>query len=103
MPPTVTVDPAEGTDDLAVPLDHLLVEAALGPLRRFAPDLSTARLLGSLASRPVSTGRRVGALAADLAAIVAGKSTVAPDRRDRPQLRARYSQVVGDEPSACCG
>lgn len=40
MPPTVTVDPAEGTDDLAVPLDHLLVEAALGPLRRFAPDLS---------------------------------------------------------------
>ena len=83
MPPTVTVDPAEGTDDLAVPLDHLLVEAALGPLRRFAPDLSTARLLGSLASRPVSTGRRVGALAADLAAIVAGKSTVAPDRRDR--------------------
>ena len=83
MPPTLTVDPAEGTDDLAVPLDHLLVEAALGPLRRFAPDLSTARLLGSLASRPVSTGRRVGALAADLAAIVAGKSTVAPDRRDR--------------------
>ncbi len=83
MPPTVTVDPAEGTDDLAVPLDHLLVEAALGPLRRFAPDLSTARLLGTLASRPVSTGRRVGALAADLAAIVAGKSTVAPDRRDR--------------------
>jgi len=83
MPPKSTISSFTGTDDLAVPLDHLLVEAALGPLRRFAPDLSTVRLLGALASRPVSTGRRVGAFAAGLAQIVSGTSTLAPDRRDR--------------------
>ncbi|MCU1668825.1 MAG: hypothetical protein JWP40_1752 [Blastococcus sp.] len=29
--------------DWAAPLDALLVDAALGPLRRFTPDASTAR------------------------------------------------------------
>ena len=83
MTTTAHTDSAEGTDDLAVPLDHLLIEAALGPVRRFAPDGSTARLLGALARRPVTTGRRVGALAASLGQIAAGTSTIAPDRRDR--------------------
>lgn len=82
MPPTVTVDPAEGTDDLAVPLDHLLVEAALGPLRRFAPDLSTARLLGTRQPaglhRPAGGGPR-GRLGCDRRREVDG----GPDRRDR--------------------
>lgn len=83
MPSTGTTESHAWTDDLAVPLDHLLVEAALGPFRRFSPDLSTVRLLGALARRPVSTGRRVGAFGAGLAQIVAGTSTLAPDRRDR--------------------
>ena len=70
-------------DDVAAPLDALLIEAALGTYRRFAPDLSAARLLGSLAARPAVTTRRLGSLAAGLGQIALGTSTITPSRRDR--------------------
>ncbi len=38
--------------DQSAPLDALLVQAALGPLRRFAPDLSTAKWVAGLAATP---------------------------------------------------
>ena len=60
--------------DQAAPLDALLVEAALGPLRRFTPDASTVRFALQLARRPRTTGRRLGGLAAELARIGAGTS-----------------------------
>jgi polyhydroxyalkanoate synthase subunit PhaC len=69
--------------DQAAPLDALLVDAALGPLRRFAPNRSTARFAFHLARRPLTTGRRLGGLAAELARIGVGTSTVAPSKRDR--------------------
>jgi polyhydroxyalkanoate synthase subunit PhaC len=69
--------------DQAAPLDALLVEAALGPLRRFAPDASTVRFALGLARRPRTTGRRLGGLAAELARIGVGTSRVAPSKRDR--------------------
>jgi polyhydroxyalkanoate synthase len=69
--------------DQAAPLDMLLVEAALGPMRRFALDGSTARFAFHLARHPSTTGRRLGGLAAELARIGAGTSTVAPSKRDR--------------------
>jgi polyhydroxyalkanoate synthase subunit PhaC len=78
---TATSTPSD--DDVAAPLDALLIEAALGTYRRFAPDLSAARLLASLASRPAVTTRRVGTLAAGLAQIALGASTITPSRRDR--------------------
>jgi polyhydroxyalkanoate synthase subunit PhaC len=74
---------SEEPADQAAPLDALLVDAALGPLRRFAPDASTARLAFQLARRPRTTGRRLGGLAVELARIGAGSSTVAPSKRDR--------------------
>jgi polyhydroxyalkanoate synthase len=70
-------------DDLAAPLDTLLVDAAFGPLRRWLPDASTARLAGRLASRPVATGRRLGRLADELGRIARGRSQLLPDPRDR--------------------
>jgi polyhydroxyalkanoate synthase len=70
-------------DNLAVPLDALLVDAAFGPLRRFAPDLSAAKLAGRLALRPRTIGRRLGSLAAELGRIGAGTSGLAPAPRDR--------------------
>ncbi|HEX6677928.1 MAG TPA: alpha/beta fold hydrolase [Actinomycetes bacterium] len=73
----------EDVADQAAPLDALLVDAALGPLRRFAPDASTVRFAFHLARRPLTTGRRVAGLAAELARIGAGTSTVAPSKRDR--------------------
>ena len=69
--------------DEAAPLDALLVDAALGPLRRFAPDASTVKLAASLARRPLTVGRRLGGLAAELTRIAAGTSVLAPPKRDR--------------------
>jgi len=84
-----TTTPDSGQDDLAAaadlaaPLDALLVDAALGPYRRFAPNSSTAAFAARLASRPRTTGRRLGGLAGQLARIAVGTTTVAPSRRDR--------------------
>jgi poly[(R)-3-hydroxyalkanoate] polymerase subunit PhaC len=69
--------------DEAAPLDVLLASAAAGPLRRFAPDASTAKFAVALARRPVTTARRLGGLAAELARIGAGTSALAPPKRDR--------------------
>ena len=81
--PTTAQQVSEEPADQAAPLDALLVDAALGPLRRFAPDASTLRLAFQLARRPRTTGRRLGGLTAELARIGAGTSTVAPSKRDR--------------------
>jgi polyhydroxyalkanoate synthase subunit PhaC len=69
--------------DQAAPLDALLVDAALGTYRRFAPDMSAAKLAVALARRPRATGRRMGGLAAELVRIGAGTSSLAPATRDR--------------------
>jgi polyhydroxyalkanoate synthase subunit PhaC len=70
-------------DNIAAPLDSLLVDAALSPLRRFLPDASTIRFAGRLARRPLSTGRRIGTLAMEYVRIGAGRSAVTPEPRDR--------------------
>lgn len=69
--------------DTAAPLDVLLVDAALGPIRRFLPDMSTARWAISLARRPRVTARRLGGLAAESAKVVVGTSEITPKRGDR--------------------
>jgi len=79
-------------DDTAAPLDALLVDAALGPLRRFAPDRSTARLVVGLARRPVTTARRLGSLGSEGARIVAGRSGYAPAPRDRRFVDPAWTQ-----------
>lgn len=69
--------------DTAAPLDVLLVDAALGPIRRFLPDMSTARWAISLARRPRVTAGRLGGLAAESAKVVVGTSEITPKRGDR--------------------
>src|SRR5258708_39243097 len=76
-------DAAEELADQAAPLDALLVDAALGTLRRFVPDASAARLAVSLVRRPRTTGRRLRDLAAALPRIGAGPPELAPATRDR--------------------
>ena len=81
---TTTATTTVRTDaDVAAPLDGLLIEAALRPFGRVAPDLTTARLLAALATRPRVTTRRIGTLAAGLTQVALGTSTIAPSRRDR--------------------
>ena len=70
-------------DNVAAPLDTLLVDAAFGPLRRWLPDASTARLAVRLARQPVGTGRRLATLAGELGRVTAGRSTLTPSPRDR--------------------
>ena len=69
--------------ELAVPMDALLIDAALGPARQFAPDLSTLKFTGSLARRPHTTARRLGSLGAEAVRIAVGTSTYTPSKRDR--------------------
>jgi polyhydroxyalkanoate synthase len=70
-------------DDVAAPLDALLVDAAFGPIRRLVPDLSVAKLAGRLVTRPGTTAARLRGFAEELARIGAGTSEVAADQRDR--------------------
>jgi polyhydroxyalkanoate synthase subunit PhaC len=73
-------------DDLAVPLDALLIDAAFGPLRRLAPDLSTARFAARLVTRPAGRAAAAGrlrGLVAELGRIGLGTSEVRPDPKDR--------------------
>src|SRR4051794_40952961 len=76
---TTTTRPSEG----AVALDMLLVDAATGSVRRFAPDLSTAKWAAALARKPGLTTRRLAALAAEAGRILTGTSKLTPQRRDR--------------------
>jgi polyhydroxyalkanoate synthase len=87
-----TVADVDELADRAAPLDALLVDAALGPLHRLAPNSSTARFAARLASDPVATGRRLGGLAAELGRVGLGTSTIAPSTRDRRFTDPAWSQ-----------
>jgi polyhydroxyalkanoate synthase len=80
---TTAVSAPSDVDNVAAPLDALLVDAAFGSWRRLIPDVSTARLAGRLARRPVTTARRLGSLAGELGRIGSGGSQLAPAARDR--------------------
>jgi polyhydroxyalkanoate synthase len=70
-------------DDLAAPLDALLVDAAFGPLRRLLPDLSTVKLAARLAAHPAATASHLSTLLTELVRIGWGASDLAPGARDR--------------------
>ena len=86
-PPAGSREPDPGLADAAEaaasPLDLMLTDAALGVLRRFVPSASALRLAAGLARRPATVARRGASLAGELASITAGRSAVAPGKRDR--------------------
>jgi polyhydroxyalkanoate synthase len=86
-----TIPPA-GLAESAAPLDTLLVDAALGPVRRFVPDLSTVKWAASLACQPDLTARRLAGLGAEAGRVLTGTSTVAPHHGDR-----RFTDVAWTE------
>ena len=77
--------PADDLADQAAPLDALLVDAALGPARRFAPDLSTAKFAVRLARRPGATRPPGGR----------PRRRARPDRDRHVDARARPSATAG--------
>jgi polyhydroxyalkanoate synthase subunit PhaC len=76
---TLTTKP----DELAVPLDLLLISAARPFARRMMPDATWARLGVSLAKQPGAVAGRAGTLARELGSVVAGRSDRAPGRADK--------------------
>ena len=72
--------------------DVLLVDAALGPLHRFLPDMSTARWGVSLARSPGTTARRLAELGTQAGRILTGTSTMTPHGGDR-----RFTDVAWTE------
>ncbi len=86
---TTTASPSSETAERAraaaegSPLDVMLADAALGPVRRLFPGLAGLRLTAQLATRPVDTTRRTLRTTVELGRIAAGRSTVEPSSRDR--------------------
>jgi polyhydroxyalkanoate synthase subunit PhaC len=78
--------------DLAGALDLLLTDGALGVMRRLRPDGALFRLAVSLASQPRSVAARTASLTAELGRIAAGRSQVAPHRKDRRFADPAWSQ-----------
>jgi len=78
--------------DVATGLDMLLVDGALGPLRRLLPAVPALRVAASLAVRPVAVTRRAMGLAAELARIGSGRSEVAPYPKDKRYTDPAWSE-----------
>ena len=81
--PSDTGASATAAADAAAALDLLLAAAALGPLRRLIPGTAGIRFATRLARRPHALARQATTLAAELARIGLGSSTLAPSPRDR--------------------
>ena len=76
-------DGSPGDDELAAPLDSLLVDAVFSPVRRFNPGMSGLRLGARLLVHPRAVGRRARSTARELGKVAAGLSAVAPSPKDR--------------------
>src|SRR3954466_6759377 len=87
-PAAQTGAPSEGdapeAADAVTGLDMVLVDGARGPLRRLVPPArTTLRFARSLAGKPDVLGKRSQYLARELLRIGAGRSEVAPNKKDR--------------------
>ncbi len=76
-------DVEDDGSDAAAPLDLLLADAALSPLRRFVPGVSGLRFAANLARRPGRVAGRGRDLAAALTRIGTGSSDLEPHPKDR--------------------
>jgi polyhydroxyalkanoate synthase subunit PhaC len=75
--------PVTKPDELAAPLDLLLISATRPFVRRMMPNATWARLGVNLAKQPSAVAGRVGTLARELGSVVAGRSHRAPARADK--------------------
>ena len=65
------------------PLDVMLTDAALGPVRRLVPGRAGVKLWGRLAARPVESSKLWLRTTAELAKVAVGRSEVEPSPRDK--------------------
>jgi polyhydroxyalkanoate synthase len=74
---------ADGFDELAVPLDLLLMRPVFGLADRITPNSSWRRFAGNLARQPGTVASRATTLGKELAAIAKGRSDVVPAKGDK--------------------
>ena len=74
-PPTI-----RSADEIAAPLDMLLIRSATGFGRRMAPNMSWAHMATNLAKQPKTVAGRTGSLALELTDIARGNSERMPAR-----------------------
>jgi hypothetical protein len=86
--------PAQAADQ-AGPRDAVFIDAALGPVRRFALDISTASLVAALARRPRTSARRLRSLAAESGRIPRTTSTLATAPPHHP--RTKWGWYAGSD------
>ncbi len=82
MTATQQEQPARSAAD-GSPLDVMLTDAAVGPVRRLLPGRAGFKLAARLAARPVDTTRLTARTALELGKVVAGVSQVEPGKRDK--------------------
>ena len=75
--------PTTKPDELAAPLDLLLISAARPFARRMMPNATWARFGASLAKQPGAVAGHAGALARELGSVASGRSNRAPARADK--------------------
>src|SRR3954471_12354598 len=77
-------EPEPDATEAVMGLDMVLVDGARGPLRRLVPPARTSlRFARALAGRPRVVARHTGEFAQELRRIGAGRSEVAPNRKDK--------------------
>jgi polyhydroxyalkanoate synthase subunit PhaC len=82
----------ERVADAATGLDMILTDAALGPLRRLLPPVSTGlRFTAALARHPGAVVNHAGHLVGELGRIGVGRSTMAPGPRDKRYVDPAWS------------
>jgi polyhydroxyalkanoate synthase len=87
---TTTRDRTAGAAD-GSPLDVMLTDAALGPVRRMVPGKAGLKLWARLAFRPVETARHGLRTVTELGKVAAGTSDVEPGKRDKRFADAAWS------------
>src|SRR5258708_35424205 len=70
-------------DNVAAPLDQLLVDVGAGPVRRWLPGRPGCEFIARLAGKPSKVRRRVSPLLGELDRVALGRSAVEPKRGDR--------------------
>lgn len=78
-------DGADGVEavSVAAPMETLLSRAGTGPLARWLPGREGLRFAAALARHPLPVVRNVGTTTVELARVLAGRSELGPDRKDR--------------------
>src|SRR5258707_11982207 len=72
-----------GADNVAAPLDQLLVDVGAGPVRRWLPGRPGVEFIASLAGKPGKVGRRMSTMLGELDRVALGTSAVEPKHGDR--------------------